>query len=87
MSDKNKEMSDKKKKSWISGAVAEGKGKLHHKLGVPEGEKIPEEKLNQALRSKDKTERKEAQLAKTLKSFHPAAPKKSGAALLYGAKK
>ena len=75
------------KKKWISGAVAEGKGKLHAKLGVPEGEKIPEEKLNEALHSKDKTERKEAQLAKTLKRFHPAAKKKSGAELLYGAKK
>ena len=79
-------MKDKKKK-WISGAVAEGKGKLHKKLGVPEGEKIPEEKLNEALKSKDKTERKEALLAKTLKKFHPAAPKKSGAQLLYGSKK
>ena len=77
-------MSEKKK--WISGAVAEGKGKLHKKLNVPEGEKIPEEKLNEALRSKDKTERKEAQLAKTLKKFHPAAKKKSGAELLYGGK-
>jgi len=79
-------MANGKKKNWISGAVAEGKGKLHKKLGVPEGDKIPEEKLNEALRSKDKTERKEAQLAKTLKKFHPAAKKKSGAALLYGSK-
>lgn len=79
-------MADAKKKKWISGAVAEGKGKLHRKLGVPEGEKIPEEKLNEAMNSKDKTERKEAQLAKTLKSFHPTAKKKSGAELLYGAK-
>ena len=80
-------MAEKKKKNWISGAVADGKGKLHKKLNIPEGEKIPEEKLNEALRSKDKTERKEAQLAKTLKKFHPAAKKKSGAELLYGAKK
>lgn len=79
-------MTNAKKKKWIAGAVANGKGKLHRKLGVPEGEKIPEEKLNEAMHSKDKTERKEAQLAKTLKRFHPAAKKKSGAALLYGAK-
>lgn len=79
-------MAEAKKKKWISGAVAEGKGKLHRKLGVPEGDKIPEEKLNEALHSKDKAERKEAQLAKTLKKFHPAAKKKSGAELLYGAK-
>ena len=79
-------MAEKKKKSWISGAVAEHKGALHRKLGVPEGEKIPEGKLNEALHSKDKKERKEAQLAKTLKKFHPAEKKKSGAELLYGGK-
>lgn len=77
---------DEKKKKWIAGAVAEGKGKLHARLGIKEGEKIPEEKLNEALHSKNGTERKEAQLAKTLKKFHPAAKKKSGAELLYGSK-
>lgn len=79
-------MAEAKKKKWISAAVSEGKGKLHKKLGVPEGDKIPEEKLRSALSSKDKTERAEARLAMTLKRFHPAAKKKSGAALLYGAK-
>lgn len=74
------------KKKWIAGAVAEGKGALHRHLGVAEGEKIPEEKLNAAMHSKDGKIRKEANLAKTLKKFHPAAKKKSGAALLYGAK-
>lgn len=76
----------KKKKKWIQSAVSEGKGKLHAHLGVPEGEKIPEERLEKAMHSKNKTIRKEAQLAKTLKHFHPTAKKKSGAALLYGAK-
>lgn len=75
------------KKRWIAGAVAEGKGKLHEHLHVKQGEKIPEEKLDEAMHSKNKTIRKEAQLAKTLKGFHPAAKKKSGAELLYGAKK
>jgi hypothetical protein len=79
-------MSAGKKRKWISGAVSEGKGKLHEHLHVKQGEKIPEEKLQGALHSKDKTIRKEAQLAKTLKKFHPAAKKKSGAALLYGSK-
>jgi len=81
-------MSDpKKKKKWIQSAIGkEGKGKLHSHLGIPQGEKIPEEKLNEAMHSKNGTIRKEAQLAKTLKHFHPAAKKKSGAALLYGAK-
>ena len=75
-----------KKRKWIAGAVAEGKGKLHSHLGVPQGEKIPEEKLNAAMHSKNPTIRKEANLAKTLKHFHPAAKKKSGAQLLYGSK-
>lgn len=77
---------DKKKKHWISGAIGENKGALHRKLNVPEGEKIPEEKLRGALHSKDKRERGEARLAMTLKKFHPAAKKKSGAELLYGSK-
>ena len=77
---------EKKKKHWISGAVSENKGALHRKLGVPEGDKIPEEKLHEAMRSKDKKERAEARLAMTLKKFHPAAKKKSGAELLYGYK-
>jgi hypothetical protein len=74
-------------KKWIQDAVKSGKGKLHEHLHVPQGEKIPEEKLDKALNSKDSTIRKEAQLAKTLKKFHPAAKKKSGAELLYGSKK
>jgi hypothetical protein len=46
------------------------KGKLHRELGVPEGEKIPEKKMAKASKSKNPTIRKEAALAKTLKSFH-----------------
>ncbi len=41
------------------------KGLLHRKLGVPQGEKIPEAKLEQALHSKSASERKEANFAKT----------------------
>ena len=76
----------KRKKGWIKAAVSEGKGNLHAHLGVPAGEKIPEEKLNAALKSKDKTIRKEAQLAKTLKGFNHAPKKKTGEELLYGKK-
>lgn len=72
------------KKKWISGAVAEGKGKLHEHLHVPQGEKIPEEKMEEAMHSKNSTIRKEANLAKTLKKFHPAAKKKTGTQALYG---
>jgi hypothetical protein len=43
---------------------------LHRHLGVPAGEKIPASKLAKATRSSNPTIRKEANLAKTLKSLH-----------------
>lgn len=58
-----------KKKKWVKAAVKD-KGALHRHLGVPEGEKIPEAKLYEALNSKDEKIRKEAQLAMTLKGMH-----------------
>lgn len=39
-------------------------GSLHRALGVPEGEKIPADKLNAALHSKDPAIRKKAVFAK-----------------------
>lgn len=54
---------------WIKGAT-KNKGALHRNLGVPEGKKIPEKKLEAASHSKNPTIRKEAALAKTLKGFH-----------------
>lgn len=39
------------------------KGLLHKKLGVPQGEKIPEKKLEKAKRSSSPSERKEATFA------------------------
>lgn len=62
-------MSEKKAKKWIKGAT-ENKGALHKHLGVPEGEKIPEEKLREATNSKNPKIRKEASLAMTLKGLH-----------------
>ena len=56
------------KKNWIADAT-KNKGALHRKLGVKQGEKIPASKLKKAEHSKNPTERKEANLAKTLKSF------------------
>ena len=38
-------------------------GKLHRLLHVPQGEKIPEKKLEQAAHSKSASERAEAQFA------------------------
>jgi hypothetical protein len=55
---------------WISKALPKvSKGKLHEKLGVPEGEKIPIKKLDKAEKSKSPTIRKEVALAKTLKKM------------------
>jgi len=56
-------------KNWIAGAVR-NKGALHRSLGVPEGDKIPESKLKQALKSQNPTTAKRASLAMTLKGFH-----------------
>jgi hypothetical protein len=55
---------------WIAGAVGKNKGKLHRELNVAEDKKIPAKKLAKAEKSKSPTIRKEANLAKTLKSFH-----------------
>ena len=62
-------MSDKPKKKFIKKAIGSNKGALHRHLGVPEGQKIPEDKLRAALHSGDATIRKEAVLARTLKSM------------------
>jgi hypothetical protein len=57
-----------KKKFWIEGAVKH-KGALHKELGVPEGKKIPQKKLEKAEHSNNPTTRKRAALAETLKGF------------------
>jgi hypothetical protein len=51
---------------WIQKAVSKHPGKLHRKLGVPQGEKIPAKKLARAEHSKNTTISREANLAKTL---------------------
>lgn len=55
-------------KNWIEKAT-KNKGALHKALGVPSDKKIPEKKLDKALHSKNMKIRKEASLAKTLRSF------------------
>lgn len=61
-----------KKGMWIQDAINPShKGKLHRELHVPMGEKIPSKKLMRAEHSRNPTIRKEANLAKTLRSFHP----------------
>lgn len=59
-------MADKK---WIQGAIKHPAA-LHKTLGVPEGEKIPEKKMQKALHSSNETTKKRAQLAETLGHMH-----------------
>lgn len=54
---------------WIKGAIRKP-GALHRELHVPMGKKIPQSKLTKAIHSKIPLERKRANLAKTLESFH-----------------
>lgn len=55
---------------WIQKAVpASHKGLLHRKLGVPEGEKIPESKIEAAANSSSPTLRREANFAKNVKGL------------------
>lgn len=63
-----KDMVNKEPKKWIAGAVKHP-GALHKALGVPEGKKIPEKKLEKAEHSRNPLTKKRAVLAETLKSF------------------
>jgi len=54
------------------------RGKLHAKLGVPQGEKIPAAKLAKAKKSSSPALRKEATFAQNAKSFSHAGTKDSG---------
>lgn len=54
---------------WIAKAI-EHKGALHRALGVPEGEKIPADKMEAARHSKNPRIRKMAALAHTLGQMH-----------------
>lgn len=45
------------------------RGKLHRELGVPEGEKIPEKKMQKASHSKSAKIRKQVAFAKTLEKL------------------
>ena len=52
---------------------AKNKGKLHEKLGVPKGEKIPKAKIKAAENSPSPALRQEAQFADNASGFaHPA---------------
>jgi len=80
-------MAEKPKKKFIKKAIGEHKGLLHDHLGVPRGEKIPEDKLRAALHSGNETIRKEAQLARTLKGMkHKGKSVKDKMKTMYGGK-
>jgi hypothetical protein len=55
-------------KKWIQGAI-QHPGALHEQLGVPEGKKIPAEKLAAAAEKGGKLGQR-ARLAETLKKMH-----------------
>ena len=55
-------------KDWIAGTT-KNKGGLHRSLGVPEGKKIPEAKVEAATHSSNPRVRKQDNLAKTLKGM------------------
>ncbi len=46
------------------------KGKLHRELGIPEGEKIPAERLEAAAHSSNPEIQRDAKRAKTMKGWH-----------------
>ena len=50
---------------WIQGAIKRP-GALHRALDVPEGQKIPEKKIERAEHSSNERLRREANLAETL---------------------
>lgn len=64
------------------------KGKLHRKLGVPEGDKIPARRLRAATHSRNSEIRQDAIRAKTMKGWKkPGKPQKSRREALYGSSK
>lgn len=57
------------KENWIAGAIKK-KGALRQTLGVKKGEKISEQALKKAEKSKSPKTRKRAQLADTLRKIN-----------------
>jgi hypothetical protein len=67
----------RKKRKWMAEAFGENPGKLHRRLHVPEGERIPETKLRKAEHSSDPTLRREAALARTGRRYAKPGGKKA----------
>lgn len=72
-------MAENKPKRWTPKAKFHPgghKGKLHHELGVPEGEKIPAAKLEAAKHSRNTEVRNDAIRAETMKGWHHGGKKR-----------
>ena len=57
------------KRNWIKGVISSHEGGLHRSLHIPPGQPISADQLDRALKRGGKVA-KQAELAKTLRSFH-----------------
>ena len=64
----------KKRKKFNPGGH---KGKLHRELGIPEGKKIPHDRLMQAMHSKNPTIKRDAIRANTMEHWHHGGRRKT----------
>ncbi|MGA9565452.1 MAG: hypothetical protein WBS19_08010 [Candidatus Korobacteraceae bacterium] len=69
MATKKKAAKTATKRKWMAKAFSKHPGKLHERLHVPEGEPIPESKLDKAAHSSDTSLKREAVLAETAKRY------------------
>jgi len=56
--------------TWIAGAVGKNPGYLHRALHVPQGQKIPQGRIDKATHAESPHLAKAANLAKTLEHLH-----------------
>lgn len=71
-------MAKKSKRKWMQKAFSKHPGKLHRRLHVPEGQRIPASKLASAAHSSDPGLRREAALARTGKRYGGKRHKRRG---------
>lgn len=62
-------MARKTERKWMQRAFGKHPGKLHRRLRVPEGQRIPAKKLARAAKSRDPELRREVALARTGKRY------------------
>ena len=54
------------------------KGKLHRELGIPEGQKIPQDRLHAAARSDNPEIKRDAIRAETMEGWHHGPTRRKG---------